>query len=163
DSQKWLEYARYKPFPLSMGYELEGRKLAREERRLATRFDLCTATTRAQRETLDSYRTNVPTDWVPHGVDSHYFKPDAKAYDPDTIALVGRMDYFPNQECMQDFCASVWPRLRARKPALKLLIVGADPSPAIQRLGDIAGVTVTGSVPDVRPFLRKAAAMVAPL
>jgi hypothetical protein len=25
DSQKWLEYARYKPFPLSTGYWIEGK------------------------------------------------------------------------------------------------------------------------------------------
>src|SRR2546426_8295290 len=40
DSQKWLEYARYKPFPLSAGYWLEGKKLERAERRLAPRVGL---------------------------------------------------------------------------------------------------------------------------
>ena len=29
DSQKWLEYARYKPFPLSLGYRLEARQAER--------------------------------------------------------------------------------------------------------------------------------------
>jgi polysaccharide biosynthesis protein PslH len=163
DSQKWLEYARYKPFPLSMGYELEGRKLEREERRLATRFDLCTATTRAERETLDGYRTNVASDWFPNGVDSEFFAPDGSDYDPDTIAFVGRMDYYPNQECMFDFCANTLPLVQARRPATKLVIVGADPSPAVQKLAELPGVTVTGSVPDVRPYLRRAALMVAPL
>jgi sugar transferase (PEP-CTERM/EpsH1 system associated) len=164
DSQKWLEYARYKPFPLSMGYEIEGRKMAREERRLATRFDLCTATTRAERETLDGYRTNVPTDWFPNGVDSAFFAPDeAVRYDAGTIAFVGRMDYYPNQECMFDFCANTLPLLQARRPDIKLVIIGANPSPAVQRLAKLRNVTVTGSVPDVRPHLRKAAAMVAPL
>jgi glycosyltransferase involved in cell wall biosynthesis len=43
------------------------------------------------------------------------------------------------------------------------VIVGADPSPAVLRLASLRGVTVTGSVPDVRPFLRRAALMVAPL
>ena len=57
DSQKWLDYARYKPFPLSLGYRLEGLKLQREEKRLASCFDLCTATTRAEWETLESYGT----------------------------------------------------------------------------------------------------------
>jgi len=163
DSQKWLEYARYKPFPLSLGYGLEGRKLAREERRLATRFDLCTATTRAERETLDGYATGVPTDWFPNGVDSDYFAPDGSAYDPDTIAFVGRMDYYPNQECMFDFCANTLPLLRARRPGIKLVIVGADPSPAVRKLAELPDVTVTGSVPDVRPHLRQSALMVAPL
>jgi glycosyltransferase involved in cell wall biosynthesis len=46
---------------------------------------------------------------------------------------------------------------------MKLLIVGADPSPAMRRLGELDGVTVTGSVPDVRPYIRRSALMVAPL
>jgi polysaccharide biosynthesis protein PslH len=163
DSQKWLEYSRYKPFPLSAGYWLEGRKLEREERRLAGRFDLCTATTRAEWETLESYRTGAATDWFPNGVDSAYFAPAEDQYDRDTICFVGRMDYYPNQECMFDFCSSTFPRVRARRPATKLLIVGADPSSAVKKLGGLPGVTVTGSVPDVRPYLRRSALMVAPL
>ena len=163
DSQKWLEYARYKPFPLSAGYLLEGRKMERAEKRLATQFDMCTATTRAEWETLEGYRTGVATDWFPNGVDSGYFAPSAEPYDADTLCFVGRMDYYPNQECMFDFCANVLPRIRARRPQAKLLIVGADPSSAVKKLEDLPGVTVTGSVPDVRPYLRRSALMVAPL
>jgi sugar transferase (PEP-CTERM/EpsH1 system associated) len=163
DSQKWLEYAHYKPFPLNAGYWLEGRKLVAEEKRLARRFDLCTATTRAEWETLEGYATGTATDWFPNGVDSDYFAPDGQPYDADTISFVGRMDYYPNQECMFDFCAQTWPRIRERRAAAKLVIVGADPSPAVRKLGDLPGVTVTGSVPDVRPYVRQSALMVAPL
>jgi polysaccharide biosynthesis protein PslH len=163
DSQKWLEYARYKPFPLSLGYWLEGHKLERTERRLATRFDLCTATTRAEWETLNAYGSAVATDWFPNGVDAEYFAPTDEAFDRDVISFVGRMDYYPNQQCMLEFCRSTLPLIRARRPAAKLLIVGADPSPEIRRLQAIPGVTVTGSVPDVRPFVRRSALMVAPL
>lgn len=163
DSQKWLAYSRYKPFPLSLGYRLEGVKLEREERRLASRFDMCTATTRAEWETLESYRTGVASDWFPNGVDAEYFAPLDERHEPDTIAFVGRMDYYPNQECMFEFCERTLPLLRARRPGIKLLIVGADPSPSVQALARNAGVTVTGSVPDVRPYLQRAALMVAPL
>lgn len=163
DSQKWLEYANYKPFPLSLGYRLEGRKMLAAEKRLAPRFDLCTATTRAEWETLEGYRTGVATDWFPNGVDADFFCPGEDGYDADTLSFIGRMDYYPNQECMARFCDQIWPLLRARRPQLKLLIVGADPSPAMRRLGDLPGVTVTGSVPDVRPYVRRSALMVAPL
>ena len=163
DSQKWLEYARYKPFPLSAGYRLEGIKLQREEKRLARMFDLCTATTRAEWETLEGYGLGVASDWFPNGVDADYFAPTEEPYDPDTLAFVGRMDYYPNQECMFDFCANVLPLVRRRRPGVQLLIVGADPSAEVKKLGEIPGVTITGSVPDVRPYLRKSAVMVAPL
>jgi hypothetical protein len=163
DSQKWLEYANYKPFPLSLGYRLEGAKMLAAEKRLARRFDLCTATTRAEWETLNAYETGADTDWFPNGVDTDFFCPGDEPYDAETISFIGRMDYYPNQECMARFCEQTWPLLKHRRPGLKLLIVGADPSPAMRKLGDLPGVTVTGSVPDVRPLIRKSAVMVAPL
>jgi glycosyltransferase involved in cell wall biosynthesis len=55
------------------------------------------------------------------------------------------------------------PLLRERRSSIKLAIVGAEPSRAMQALGELPGVTVTGSVPDVRPYLQSAALMVAPL
>jgi sugar transferase (PEP-CTERM/EpsH1 system associated) len=163
DSQKWLEYAHYKPFPLSLGYSLEGTKMLWAEKRLARRFDLCTATTRAEWETLQGYGTGAATDWFPNGVDADYFSPTDEPYDAGTISFIGRMDYYPNQECMARFCKEAWPLLKARRPQMKLLIVGADPSPEMRALGQLPGVTVTGSVPDVRPYIRSSALMVAPL
>ena len=163
DSQKWLEYAHYKPFPLSLGYTLEGSKMLWAEKRLARRFDLCTATTRAEWQTLDGYGTGAATDWFPNGVDAQFFSPTDGTYDADTISFIGRMDYYPNQECMQRFCDQVWPLLRQQRPQMKLLIVGADPSPAMLALGQRPGVTVTGSVPEVQPYIRGSALMVAPL
>jgi sugar transferase (PEP-CTERM/EpsH1 system associated) len=163
DSQKWLEYAHYKPFPLNLGYRLEGIKLAAEEKRLARSFDFCTATTRGEWETLQSYATGVPADWFPNGVDSRYFAPGETPYDEHTLCFIGRMDYYPNQACVREFCVEAFPRIRERRPDASFLIVGADPDPSILALGKLPGVTVTGSVPDVRPYLRRAAAMVAPL
>jgi len=163
DSQKWLEYAQYKPFPLSAGYRWEGMRLHAEERQLARQFDFCTATTRAEWETLKELAVDTPNDWFPNGVDSEFFAPAVAAYDPDTIVFVGRMDYYPNQQSMFDFCANVLPRLRAQRPTVKLQIVGAAPSPAVWRLGELPGVTVTGSVADVRPYVTRAALTVAPL
>jgi sugar transferase (PEP-CTERM/EpsH1 system associated) len=163
DSQKWLIYARTRGFPLSLGYWMEGTKLRRAEAALAREFDLCTCTTRAELDTLTSYGTGVATGWFPNGVDSGYFEPAGTPYDPDTICFVGRMDYYPNQEAMLRFCRETLPLLRVHRPALKLDIVGADPSAAIRRLGELPGVRVTGSVPDVRPWAQLAALSIAPL
>jgi len=163
DSHKWLEYANYKQFPLGWGYRVEGTKMTLAEKRLARKFDLCTTTTRTEWETLESYRTGVATDWFPNGVDTEWFCPSGAPYDPDTISFIGRMDYYPNQECMARFCKQTWPLLKAARPKMKLLIVGADPSPEMRALGLLDGVTVTGSVPDVRPHVRSSAVMVAPM
>jgi len=163
DSQKWLEYADYKPWPWSMGYRLEGMKVERAERRLASRFDLCTATTRGELETLDAMGTAKASDWFPNGVDATYFSPGHEPHDPKLISFIGRMDYFPNQEGVRRFCSEVFPRIRQQEPESRFIVVGADPSPEIRALAELPGVEITGSVPDVRPFIRGSAAMVAPL
>jgi sugar transferase (PEP-CTERM/EpsH1 system associated) len=163
DSQKWLAYSHHKPFPVSTGYWLEGTKLEREERRLSRVFEICTVTTKAELETLNGFDSGTPTGWFPNGVDAEYFTPTGEPYDPDTISFIGRMDYYPNEACMTDFCQQTLPLLRQRRPGIRLLIVGADPSPAVMRLGDIPGVTVTGSVPDVRPYVRQSALTVSTL
>ncbi|MGH8501170.1 MAG: TIGR03087 family PEP-CTERM/XrtA system glycosyltransferase [Gammaproteobacteria bacterium] len=163
DSQKWLAYACFKPWPASFGYRLEGHKLEVAERALTKRFDLCTCTTRVELETLNRFSTGTQTDWFPNGVDHDYFRPSTEPYDPDTLCFIGRMDYYPNQQAMLWFCREVLPALQARRSGIRLLIVGADPSSAVQRLARLPGVTVTGSVPDVRPYVRRSAVNVAPL
>ena len=164
DSQKWREYSQHKPFPLSAGYWLEAVKLERTERLLADKFDLCTCTTRAEMETLHELGVDRPSGWFPNGVDAEFFKPEPNgAYDPDLVTFVGRMDYFPNQQAVQRFCRDLLPELRRRRPATRFEVVGADPPAEIVELGRLAGVTVTGSVPDVRPHVTRAALTVASL
>ena len=137
--------------------------MEREEKRLAGCFDLCTATTRAEWETLQGYGVDVATDWFPNGVDAGFFKPDGEGYDPNVLSFIGRMDYYPNQECMAEFSRETLPLIQKERPEARLMIVGADPSPAVRKLGELPGVTVTGSVPDVRPYILRSCAMVAPL
>lgn len=163
DSQKWREYAASRAFPLSWGYWLEAVKLERRERQLAGRFDLCTCTTRAELESLRELGVKSSTAWFPNGVDASFFAPDGEGYDPDLVAFVGRMDYYPNQQGMLRFCREVLPGLQARRPGVRLAIIGADPPEHIRALGRLPGVSVTGSVPDVRPHVRRAAVTVAPL
>lgn len=163
DSQKWLAYQRFKPFPVFLGYLLEGLKLQLAEANLAHKFDLCTATTRAELATLRGIAHGVPTGWFPNGVDASRFEPSTEPYDPDLVAFIGRMDYFPNQECMLWFCREVMPLVQRARPSAKLVIVGAEPPKHIRRLGELPGVTVTGSVPEVQPYVLKAALTVAPL
>jgi sugar transferase (PEP-CTERM/EpsH1 system associated) len=163
DSQKWLTYARYKPFPLSLGYWLEGLKLQRAEKALARQFDLCTCATWDEWKTLDRFQTARRASWFPNGVDTEFYTPGHRSHDADTLCFVGAMDYFPNEQCMLEFCATTLPLVRARRPATQLLIVGAGPSRRVRRLGSIPGVTVTGFVPDVRPYLQRATVALAPL
>ncbi len=163
DSQKWLIYSKFRRFPMSIGYLLESVKLRRAENILAEKFDFCTCTTKAELDTLNGYGVSVPTDWFPNGVDTEYFTPIEEPYDPDVISFIGRMDYYPNQQCMLAFCQDVMPMICKQRPGTQLWIVGANPSKAICALGKLPNVMVTGSVDDVRSYVHRSAVNVAPL
>ena len=162
DSQKWREYARYKPFPQSAGYWLEAVKLERAEAHLARQFDLSTCATPAELDILRRLSPAAASDSFPNGVDTELFRPADHRAD-NVIVFVGRMDYYPNQQAVQDFCRDVLPRLQLRRPALRFEVVGAEPPQSIRDLSRLSGVSVTGTVPDVRPYVTRATLTVAPL
>jgi hypothetical protein len=163
DSQKWLAYRKQTRFPKSLGYWLEGMKLVRVEQRLAEDFDCSTCATPAELASLGEIAPGATGDWFPNGVDLEFFHPQAGEYDANQICFVGRMDYFPNVQAMTAFVREVLPLIRAERPRCKLAIVGAAPTAEARALAEAEGVTVTGSVPDVRPYFAASACSVAPL
>src|SRR5690606_27197519 len=84
------------------------------------------------------------------------------ASDERAIVFTGAMDYWPNVDAVQWFATEVLPRIREREPRASFWIVGRNPTPAVQALANDA-VHVTGTVPQVEPYLQHAAAVVAPL
>ena len=114
-------------------------------------------------QTLNDLGVARQSGWFPNGVDPEFFAPSDEPYDPDQICFIGRMDYYPNQQAMIFFCNEVLPSIQAQRPATRLIVVGAEPSSEIRALGRLPGVTVTGTVADVRPPVRASALSVAPL
>jgi len=104
-----------------------------------------------------------PLPHVPTGVDVSYFTPPEES-DRAGLVFVGSMDWLPNIDGIGFFVEKVLPKIRARLPRCSLTIVGRKPPAAIQALaaGDPL-ITVTGTVPDVRPYLWAAAVSVVPL
>jgi polysaccharide biosynthesis protein PslH len=105
---------------------------------------------------------------VENGVDTRYFAAAEESTTPaQQIVFVGTMDYYPNVEAATSFATRIWPRVRERlrekSGQMSLMIVGANPTPAVLALGAMPGVTVTGTVPDVRPYYRDALAAIVPL
>src|SRR4030095_13421995 len=78
------------------------------------------------------------------------------------VIFTGAMDYLPNVDAVEHFCADVFPAVRHAVPDARFLIVGLNPPPGCRRR-ELPGVTVTGAVPDVRPYYRQSAVCVAPL
>ena len=77
--------------------------------------------------------------------------------------FVGVMNYKPNADAVIWFVKNVWPNIRTRFPQASFRIVGKSPGADVQALAAVPGVEVTGSVPDVRPWLHRSACAVVPL
>lgn len=169
DSAKWTDYAPNHRWPMSWLYALEGRRLLKYEREVAAcahRSFFATA------KEAELFRRLAPecgatVEAMNNGVDANFFAPSADRASPfapgDTpLVFTGAMDYWPNIDAVSWFTKDVLPRLRERHPTLRLHIVGRSPTGAVRALAGDA-VEVTGTVPDVRPFLQHAAVVVAPL
>jgi polysaccharide biosynthesis protein PslH len=141
----------------------EWRKLRDEEERFWREADLCLATSEP-----DAQRVREVTGGeclvVPNGVDDQFFQrsPLSEA-EPMSIVFTGAMRYRPNADAAVYFVRRVWPLIRDLVPQATFTIVGADPPEEVVRLGERSAVRVTGSVEDVRPWLRSASAVVVPL
>jgi glycosyltransferase involved in cell wall biosynthesis len=81
---------------------------------------------------------------------------------PPSVLFLGSFVHPPNVEAATRLARAVMPAVRARVPAAVLELVGDAPPAEVRALaGD--GVVVTGRVPDVRPYLDRAAVVAAPL
>lgn len=169
DSAKWTDYAPKHRWPMSWLYAREGRMLLACERRVAAKARRAFFATEKEaelfRQLAPECRSHV--DGVDNGVDTLYFSPDVcrpSPYPAGEIPLVftGAMDYWPNVDAVTWFAEHVLSSLRQRHPNLRFHVVGRSPTAAVRALAGDA-VVVSGTVPDVRPFLQHAAVVVAPL
>lgn len=105
----------------------------------------------------------VPAVVVPNGVDTQAFRPVNRDGAEPVLLYSGRMDYPPNVDAMRWFCDEILPQVQQAVPAVRLLIVGRDPTAEVRALAGRPGIQVTGTVPDVRPYYAQAALYIVPL
>lgn len=170
DSDKWRQYAAKKSWPMSWLYRRESRALLDYERQVAREFDASLFVSQAE---ADLFKQLAPEStarigFFNNGVDTEYFSPAHEypnPYPADEAAIVftGAMDYWPNIDAVQWFAREILPTVLASNPDARFYIVGSRPTPEVQTLASLTGIRVTGSVPDIRPYLAHARIAVAPL
>lgn len=140
-------------------------KLRRYERSLLKSADAIVAVSDADAAALRPLAPEAEITVVPNGVDvDHYLPPSPGREEDGLCVFTGKMDFRPNVDAMTWFCREAWPLVRAARSGARLEIVGRAPAPAVQALHDPdSGIVVTGDVPDVRPFIERAAVVVVPL
>ncbi|MDB5379422.1 MAG: family PEP-CTERM/XrtA system glycosyltransferase [Rubritepida sp.] len=166
DSEKWRAYAEGARGPMRQIWSREARTLLRFEREAAADFDrsLFVSADEAAHFAALAPECASRLDYVANGVELGRFDPTLPHANPfmgrrPALVFTGTMDYRPNIEAVSWFAREVMPLL----DGTEFHIVGANPTPAVRALERMRGVHVTGTVPDVRPYLAHAAVAVAPL
>lgn len=173
ESELMRQYSQHEPNLLRRAYAGKTARLMSEfEKRALREFDAHVVVSQKDAERLRNLNGDARVFVIENGVDTSYYSDalieKAAAAPRDTlgksrIVFVASMDYHANIEGAVSFARDVWPSLRAHQPELVFTIVGRDPSREVRALALTPGIEVTGTVDDVRPFYRNAAAAIVPL
>lgn len=171
DSAKWAQYADGKRWPLSWIYRRESQRLLAFERAVAREFAASVFVTADEAALFRQLAPEVPAERVlavSNGVDTDYFSPERHYPNPylakeRVLVFTGAMDYWANVDAVEWFARTVFPEIHRAAPDSRFYIVGARPTTAVQELAALPGIHITGTVPDVRPYIAHAAFSIAPL
>jgi glycosyltransferase involved in cell wall biosynthesis len=158
ESDLTASYAATRTGPLAWPYVAEAKALRALEARALERFDAVSVVSETDRSRLPGpVRGDLmvcPNGWDP----GDPLPPSEEA----AVAFVALMGWRPNADAARWLATDVWPRVLARRPEAKLLLIGREPTDDVQALAG-PSVTVTGSVPEIAPWLGRAQVAVAPL
>jgi len=170
DSAKFESYGSEGAGPLAWINKREGRLLKQFEDQIgcAANQSLFVSEEEAnlfrERAQLNSDKVRA----VGNGIDLKFYNPSiAKAVEKPSsgplIVFTGQMDYRPNVEAVQSFAKDAMPKILSQHPGARFAIVGRAPTNSVKALNGKDGVMVTGSVPDIRSWLKAADVIIAPL
>jgi polysaccharide biosynthesis protein PslH len=162
----WERHAQVASHPVKRLYMREQwRRMRAFEGRECRRFDKVVAVSQEDCGVLERAYGLRAVEEVPTGVDTDFFRPgNTVTRSSNEIVFTGSMDWLPNEDAVAWFADAILPRIRAEVPDARFTIVGRTPSqPVLDLARAHRDITVTGSVPDVRPYMERAAAFVIPM
>jgi glycosyltransferase involved in cell wall biosynthesis len=141
------------------------KRMKRFEAQACTNFDHVVAVSDADAAIMRKDYGVASVSTVPTGVDLEYFaEVDRSNIERSSIVFIGSMDWMPNDDGIRWFVESVLPLIKRKIPAATITAVGRKPSAGLLKLAqNVPGLVVTGTVPDIRPYLERAAVTVVPL
>ena len=150
---------------------LELPRTRRWEGHLVRRFSRVLATSQEDADALERLTRTGGTGpspsvtVIPNGVDLTFFSPGEAAREAEEILLTGKMSYHANVAAAVQLVRVIMPLVWASRPKVRVVLAGKSPTREVRDLERIRPgfVTVTGTVPDLRPYLRRATAAVTPL
>lgn len=143
--------------------EMEWRKMRGIERDACAHSRLVVAVSPVDAASLQMNAPGAEIRSMPTGVDTAYFSANGTPEGEAHLVFTGAMDWYPNEDAMLFFIRELLPRIREQVPNVTMSVVGRNPSPRLRAAADSAGVRVTGTVDDVRPFIDEGTVYIVPL
>lgn len=139
-------------------------RLRRFERWACQTADVVTVVSDADRRALQRLVAEVEPVVIPNCIDvAAYRQSPADGLPQYDVVFTGKMDYRPNVDAVNWFGREIWPKIRQARPETTWAIVGQKPHTRLAWLRQEPGVTVTGRVPAIQPYLAGAGVFVMPL
>lgn len=142
---------------------VQWQRLRRYEADLLRRVDHTIAMSAPDEAALREVCPNAAMTVVPNGVDVAAYADYQGQAIPYDLLFTGKMDFRPNIDAVLWFGQQVWPLIQAKRPETTFAIVGQRPHPRLDVLRELPGLTITGFVESVQPYLAGARVYVAPL
>ncbi len=142
--------------------ELKKRALLNKEKEIATykQADRIWVVTETDKNALSCIIIDKPIDVIPNIHEKVEYK---KSFEESSdLLFVGNFNHLPNRDAIPFFCKDIFPIILNKLPEVKLYIVGNNPPEEIKAWSS-PQVIVTGYVPDLTPYLKKARISVNPL
>lgn len=132
------------------------------EPRYALRFARRIMVSDADGRLLQSQNQRLSYDVVPNGIDTALFQQLSSSAGSPALLFVGNMNYRPNIDAVQYFCAEIFPAIRSAVSGVEFFIAGINPGSEVRAL-ECDDIHVTGAVDDVRPWYERSTVCVVPL
>jgi glycosyltransferase involved in cell wall biosynthesis len=145
-------------------FKMQADKMERYERSVCRRARHVIAVSPVDADRMKQMFDIQHVEAVPTGVDVEYFRPTGPIEPAADLLFSGSMDWLPNVDAIEYFLAEVFPHIRSRRPETTFVIAGRSPDPRVLKAAErVPGVTVTGSVPDMRPYLWNSKLSIVPI
>ena len=159
--ERYLPYER-NPAKKLYGW-VEAKKLRRWEAEACGRGSLVWVCSSFDRDVLQELCPGVRFRVVPNAIDIDSYVPPTNPAREPVILYSGGMDWYPNRDAVEFFVHQVMPELERKVPEVQFVVAGRAPSLEFRRRLERGNVTFTGTVPDMRPEIARAAVCVVPL
>jgi glycosyltransferase involved in cell wall biosynthesis len=167
ESVIWRRHVEHAGDPLRRWYfKMQAERMFEYERRVSLEAGHIVAVSETDAREMRRLFGVERVSEIPTGVNIDYFRP------PDNrpsragadLVFVGSMDWLPNVDGVVYFVREVLPLIRQARPGCTLAVVGRTPPPKIRELAEAdSAIQVTGTVPDIRPYLWGSAVSIVPL